>query len=350
MVSEEQRHQAVSAVLDNRMTQVSVCKQHGVTPHRLRTWLAEERARRARIEDIQNHRAVESTEARLQRLETEWEQHEVQPGQISVRLKKAHWSHIFFDYIIGGPLLLIAGIICVLLVLVTVLIIVDFFAIASSGWYAAGMSLLVAVVALLLVAGIWSLAQYFKGLIFRSFAPFSYAVTNLQKAWLLLEQHHEALFTAPQTEQGKIDRHNITRCIGRAAHALDATWRSGRDHGSRISRSNERAARRRVAAYVAKAEELLWDKGRPGRVQAINILQIAAYETVLRKWTLHEFREVADPEPISVWRRRISPFLRGTVAFGGTVGPIAWQVFGAEDQSPAHFIRVYLQSRGLLNQ
>ncbi|WP_314214291.1 hypothetical protein [Pseudarthrobacter equi] len=212
------------------------------------------------------------------------------------------------------------------------------------------MSLLIAVVALVMVTAIWVLAQYFRSLIFRSFAPFSFAVYNLEQSRLLLEQSQEAIFSQPQNEQEKLTRLKVTARIGSAAHVLDATRRAGRDHGSRISKLNERTARRKVAAFVAKAEELLYDKGRPGRLQAIEILQIAAYETVLRKWTLHEFTDVPDPEPISVWRRRIAPFLKGVVAFGSTFGPIAWQVFGAEDQSPGHLIRVYLQSRGLLNQ
>ncbi|MFF1881360.1 transposase [Pseudarthrobacter sp. NPDC058196] len=348
MGDEEQRRKAVSAVLDNGMTQVSVCKQHGITAHRLRVWLAEERVLRAQPPNSNPQGASESTEMRLQRLVAEWEQHEVQASQIVEGLQRARRAQIFFDYVIGGPLSIVAGILGFLLSFMTVLIIFGFFEMTSNGWYAAIMSLLAAAADALLVACIWSLAQYFTGLIFRSFAPFSYAVSNLQQAWLLLEQDHEAIFAAPRTDQDKSDRHKITKRIGRAAHILDATRRPGRDHGSRISRRNERNARRKVAAYVAKAEELLWDKGRPGRLRAIEILQIAAYETVLRKWTLHEFRDVADPEPITLWRRRISPFLKGVLAFGGTFGPIAWQVFGAEDQSPGHFIRAYLHSRGLL--
>ncbi|KRE91898.1 transposase [Arthrobacter sp. Soil764] len=223
MGDEEQRRKAVSAVLDNGMTQVSVSKQHGITLHRLRVWLAEERARRAHLADVERYRARESTEARLQRLTAEWAQHEVQPGQISEGLKKAAKVHVFFDYIIGGPILVIAAILGLLLSLFSVLIILDFFKLAMNGWYAAAMSLFAGLADLLLVVSIWSLAQYFKGLIFRSFAPFSYAVFNLQQAWLLLEKRQEALFAAPSSEQDKIDRHTITKGIGRAVHVLDAT-------------------------------------------------------------------------------------------------------------------------------
>jgi hypothetical protein len=158
------------------------------------------------------------------------------------------------------------------------------------------------------------------------------------------------MFLSPQTDQEKNARHQITKQIGRAAHILDVTRRGGRSHGSRIGRGTERVARRDVAAYVAKAEEMLWDKGAAVQLQATVILQVAAYETVLRKWALHTFNDVDAPQPIPVWQRRVKPFLKGTVALGATIAPLAWQVFGAEDQVPGHLIRVYLQSRGLLGQ
>jgi transposase-like protein len=170
---------AVSAVLDNRMTQVVVCKQHGIKSHHLRAWIAEERARRVRLEDIHNNRAAETTEARLRRLAGEWgNEPGVFAGQIKNGLKKAEWTRIFYDYVIGGPLLLVAGILGFLVSAFCVVIIFDQLTRVESWPYVTAIIALAAVLALVVTVAIWEVAQYFKALIFRTFAPFAYAATS----------------------------------------------------------------------------------------------------------------------------------------------------------------------------
>jgi hypothetical protein len=209
--------------------------------------------------------------------------------------------------------------------------------------------LLVVLVDVLVITGIWAVAQYFKGLIFRSCAPFAYAVTHLQDALEHLEANSAEVFRRAKSDEEHTARRRITRQIGKAAHVLDLTWRRGRPDLSRLGRGHERDERRRVAAYVAATEQMLWNKGDRGRLQAMSILQIAAYETVLRNWSLHAFKDVDSPQPVSLWRGRVLPRLKGLAA-AAPVAAFAWAVFGPENQTPRDVVRAYLYSRGLLGQ
>lgn len=345
-VDEDLRRKAVSAVLDGGMTQVAVCKQHGISKHHLRIWVREERDRRAKLTDVSTNGAQETTEERLRRLAGEWGEPELYATQIQSGLKAAEQTEFFYRYILCGPLWLVAGLLWVLLLFAMIVIAIDRFMSSGNLLQNLGFVAVVALVGGAVDACIWALLRYFVNLIFRSFAPFAYAVTQLQAALKQLQENRAGVFQNPQNSEEETSRRQITKKIGRAAHILDVTWRRGRPSlGSPISRGNERAARRKVAAYVAKAEELLWERGWMGRIQAIAILQIAAYETVLRKWTLHEFKDVTAADPSPFWRRRLIPFLKGIVSLGAAIAPLAWQVFGPEDQVPAHFIREFLHSR-----
>ncbi|WP_306911026.1 hypothetical protein [Arthrobacter sp. B3I9] len=193
---------------------------------------------------------------------------------------------------------------------------------------------------------IWGTTRYLVGLVFRLFAPFAYVVNQIEASLRQLLENRSRLFQDPQSFSEKwITRYEIIEKIGRAGHVLDVSLRRARASKSPTSRKNERLARRKVAAYLAKAEELLWDKGITGRIQAIEILQVAAYQTLLRSWTLHQFKDVTVPDPSSTWSRRWPTIAKEALTIGATIAPLVWQVFAPEDLTPGHWIREYLYSR-----
>ncbi|MDQ0078499.1 hypothetical protein [Arthrobacter oryzae] len=342
-VDEDVRRKAVSAVLDGGMTQVSVCRQYGLKAHRLRVWLSEEKLRRANL-----HRTTsdESTEVRLNRLIGEWGTNAEAFGrQLHQGLKRAKSTNTFFTYL-GFVFILVTFALNVLVAAVIGALITGY-VVGADSWQAATFnSLAVVVVGGVVVVGLFAIALYFAGLVYRVCAPFAYSVSNLRHAWENLELHGAEMFEAPKNRQEKLACKDITKSMGRAAQVLDVTRRRGRVHGSPLSKEGERSARRNVAASIGGAEDLLWHHSSRAFGPAVEIMQIAAYETVLRRWALHDLKHLAEQMRPSLWERRIYPALKGAGAFGTTVGTMALQIFGAEDQTPSHLIRGILESRG----
>jgi transposase-like protein len=338
-IDDDVRERAVKAVLDGGMTQVAVCRQHKVSKHHLGRWLREERDRRSKETDVPD-RAQESSEERLDRLTREWGGPDLYPAQIVSGIKAAERTRKMLRYLLCAPLWLCAFILCCCVVAI---FLIAFIQVSTSvTWRNLGLLVIAAIVCWFLVLIIWWLTQFFVNLIFKLCAPFAYAVTHLQAALKQLQVNRAEFFQDPQSSEEEISRKQIIKKIGRAAHILDVTRRRGRTVGSPISRSNEREARRKVAAYLAKSEDLLWSGGCPGRLKAIEILEVAVYETVLRKWNLEDFKDVVAAPPSSFWQRRLRPLLKGTAPFGAVAASLIWQVWGPADQTPGHFIREFL--------
>lgn len=352
-VDEELRRRAVSAVLDGGMTRVAVCKQHGISKYHLRIWVQQEQGRREGSTNESNNRAQaataeginggETTEDRLRRLAAEWGEPERYVALIQSGLKKAKQTKIWVRYGVCWPLWLVASLLYAFLLFIIVVVAINRFHSTGNFWQRVGLVVLVLLVVAFVHGSIWPLTRYLESLVFRLFAPFAYAVTHLQGAWEQLQETGAGVFQNPQNMRERIIRDQITEQIGRAAYILDATPRLGRPLGASINRGIECEARRQVAAYVAKAEYLLWDGGLVGRVQAIDILQVAAYETVLRHWDFHEFKGVTAP-PSSLRKQRLKLTFKGFVSASVFIFGLAWELFGPEGQTPTSIIREFFHS------
>ncbi|WP_315913239.1 transposase [Arthrobacter sp. lap29] len=358
-MDEELRRRAVSAVLDGGMTRVAVCKQHGISKYHLRIWVQQEKDRREGSTDESIIRAQEATEegfngeetteSRLRRLAAEWGEPERYVARIQSGLRKAKQTKNWVRYGVCWPLWLVAGLLYVLLIFIILAVVLSRCNSTVNALQCVGLFSVGGLVFVIVHVSIWAITGYLESWVFRLIAPFAFAVTHLQGAWEQLQATDACVFHNPQSMREGMIRDQITEQIGSAASTLDATWRLGRPLGASINRGIERDSRRQVAAYVAKAEYLLWDGGIVGRLQAIEILQVGAYETILRNWTLHEFKGVKAPSSTSPkQRRKLTP--KAIVSWSGVILSVAWQLFGPEDQSPFHIIREFLHSNAWFGQ
>lgn len=347
VVDEGVRRKAVAAVLDGGMTQRAVCLQYNLKLHWLRQWLKEEKL--LRLEQAERSKQakqvapiVEEVRARLHALETssaDW-------AGIQRGLKRVDQTDFWMLKVIGVTLGLIALLLVLVVGALAFLLVLEQISRVQS-WVLP--TAVIVAVTLLISVLTFVVANYFSSLIYRVVAPFAYVSANLRHALFLLLNSGEEIFDRTAAREHKRVRKDLRKALGRAAHTLDVTPRLGRNHnGNGQTKEGERKAHRNVAASVAGVEDLLWHEEVRAKDAAIEIIKLALYETLLRKWTLqdpaHPPEEVLPPW----WRRRMLPFLKGVGAFAFTSLPVFLEVVGVEGVTAGKVIRQVLQSRGLL--
>jgi transposase-like protein len=346
---EELREKAVAAVLDEGMTQVAVCELYEISRYRLGKWLRDERDHRAQVADEPELPKLESNDERILRIARQWKHPELYAIEIKSRLKAAKRGRFFCRYVLCGPIWVLFGIVWLIVFVIAAALAIAWLHGSSNWWWNIGISLSIILTFGFFHASLWLFTQYLVNLVFRRAAPYAYVAIKLQGALQELGEVGVGIYQYPAVLEEEETRTQIIEKIAWAASILDTTWRRGRSISSPTARENERSARRKVAVHLAKAEELLWERDFEGWRQAREIVEVALYQTLLRRWSLHKSEDadnVTPPNPLQ--RRWLPALLRGLYTAGVAIASFMWQVLAPEDQTPAHFIRAFLQSQHLL--